>query len=376
MKLAIVLLASALFAQDTIGHRVGQRATPIKVGTYSEASAPINAINAAQFARSMSIVQVYTGWISPTQGVYDFTSPDVQATFAATNGMRIKLHPLMWDYGCCIPDWLKNGTWTPTTLLAALLPIIDATIDHFNVTYPGRMLYVDVLNEWLGNAAPATGGLTLRTDSDTELYETAPGLPGVGDITTSAYVPSGVEALFQEAHTKCPSCLLGYNDYGAELSNTNKWTNILNLVAMMQRDGLTPGNGLDYIGFQTHLAYNDSYSTSTVNGHVIITAMDAHFTALGALGLKSIISEMDVTDPDGTHSTQQATVYGDVMRTCYYNVNCVSWSTWGICDSTTWLPGQHPLPWDDSCVPKPALAAILGAMPPPRIFPMPGGLVR
>ena len=63
--------------------------------------------------------------------------------------------------------------------------------------------------------------------------------------------------------------------------------------------------------------------------------LDETINRFAALGVVVRISEMDVTDDQGTDA--QADQYATVFATCLKNPNCIGWTTWGVDDRYDWF---------------------------------------
>ena len=379
-RVFVLLLAASCFAQDSLERRANQRATPFYIGpvihtpwdlnytwdlsalhTRLATDASYEAIVAGQYSRSILLIGSYWSALEPIQGTFTWSGDEI-AAYAAAHGQALELNSLLYSQGTGsfgLPSWVSS--LSSADLQTASLAHVNTVLSHYQQNYPNTLIWVYVTNELLRDDTPFENSIWYAEGA------TFGNLPNNG-LALNNFAPTGLESVYAEARSACPQCKLGYNDYGQELESptTDKMLNILNFVKMFQRDGAP----IDFIGFQMHWAYNQTYSTSTVNGHTIITQLNANMNAVGALGLKVHISEMDVADPSGTHAAQQATVFGDAMRTCFYNQYCESFGMWGVYDGLTWLSGQHPLLFDEAYQPKAAFTAVLGVMPGPRLFPM------
>lgn len=373
-----LLLAISCFAQDSLERRANQRPIPFYIGPVihttwdlSEAHTRLltdpsyEAIVSSQYSRSMLLIPSYWSALEPTQGTFTWSGDEI-ATYAAAHNQGLELNALLYSQAVgsfSLPTWVSS--LDSAALQAASLAHVNTVLGHYNATvnaiHPNIPMWVYITNELLRDDTP------FETSIWYEPGATFANLPNNG-LPLDAFAPTGLEAIYTAARAACPTCKLGYNDYGQELETptTGKMLNILNLVKMFQRDGAP----IDFVGFQMHWTWDQAYSTSTVNGRTIITQLNANMNAVGSLGLKVHISEMDVADSSGTHAAQQATVFGDAMRTCFYNQFCESFGMWGVYDGLTWLTGEHPLLFDEAYQPKSAFTAVRDAMPVPRLFPM------
>ncbi|CBF78453.1 hypothetical protein AN7401.2 [Aspergillus nidulans FGSC A4] len=85
----------------------------------------------------------------PSQGTFSFTKGDVIADLADANGQYLRCHTLVWHNQ--LPSWVTSGSWTNTTLTAALRNHITNVVNH----YKGRCIHWDVVNEEYGGAKAA-----------------------------------------------------------------------------------------------------------------------------------------------------------------------------------------------------------------------------
>ena len=124
--------------------------------------------------------------IETVPGVNNFSGGDAIAWSAASHGMQLKGHALIW-HGAT-PGWVT--ALSPADLRLAFENHIRTTADHFR----GRVLAWDVVNE-----AVADGGAGLR---DTVF----------GQKLGDDYIADA----FRLARAADPGALLFYNDYGGE----------------------------------------------------------------------------------------------------------------------------------------------------------------
>jgi len=264
----------------------------------------------------------------PRQGAFDYSQGDAVVNFANSHGQLIRGHNLCW--GQSNPSWLTNGNFNP----AQLQQILQNHITNVATHYRGKLYGWDVVNEAVNDNPNAAQPL-----KNTIWY---PKLPNYIDLA------------FQYAHAADPGAKLFYNDYSAEGSGA-KSDAVYNLVRGMKQRGI-PVHG---VGLQMHVSLGYSPSPNDIS---------ANIQRLTALGLEVHITEMDVSFSGGSGSeqqklTNQATIYGNILRACLSHANCTSFLTWGFTDKYTWLGSSNePLPFSASYVAKPAfeqLASVL-----------------
>src|SRR5208283_5007001 len=226
------------------------------------------ALNPAQFteqdARGAALIKAQFNTITPENvlkweqvhpqpGSYSFELPDRYVAFGEKNHMFIVGHNLVWHNQT--PAWVfqddKGNPAERETLLKRLQDHIHTVVGR----YKGRINGWDVVNEALAEDG------TLRQ---------TPWLKIIGE--------DYIAKAFQFAHEADPQAELYYNDYNLE--NELKLKGALDLLRKLQAQGV-PISG---VGIQGHY-HMDSPS---------IEQVDAVITAFGRLGLKVMITELDV----------------------------------------------------------------------------------
>jgi endo-1,4-beta-xylanase len=263
-------------------------------------------------------------YTEPSQGSFSFTNGDIIVNFATANGLNVRGHTLVWHYQN--PDWFNNGTFTRSQLIAILRDHIQTVVTH----YKGKIKEWDVVNE----AIDDNGNMRQTKWSQT-----------IG--------PDYIDLAFRFAHEADPTAKLFYNDYNAEGLGV-KSDAVYNLVKEM-RNRKVPING---VGLQMHVKYNDYPSPQDIS---------ANISRLGALGLETNITEIDVqigeSPGTATKLQQQADTYKNIASACFQAQNCKTFTTWGLDDGTSWIPAAFghpdaPLLLDANYLPKPAYWAI------------------
>jgi len=292
--------------------------------------------------------------LHPRPAVYDFDAADRYVAFGRDAGMFVVGHTLVWHNQT--PRWVfEDSAGRPAsrdTLIARMRDHILTVVGR----YRGRVGGWDVVNEALADDG------TMRRSPWQQI---------IGD--------DFVELAFRYAHEADPAAELYYNDYGLE--NAAKRAGAVALARRL----LAAGIPLAGIGSQEHdgLDYPD------------LAAMDSTIAAFGALGVKVMITELDVdvlpravrqTGADVTlraaaraelnpwpdalpDSVQQALArrYADLFRVFLRHRGDVARVTfWGVTDRDSWknnwpVPGRtnYPLLFDRQGRPKPAFDAVL-----------------
>lgn len=261
--------------------------------------------------------------IEPAPGSTNFGPGDAIVGYAASNGMRVKGHTLIWHGS--VPSWL--GALPPDELRNAFERHIRQVAAH----YRGRVHAWDVVNE-----AVADSGTSLR---DT-LFRQKLGDEYIADA-------------FRLARAADPEALLFYNDYGGEDLNA-KAQRIYSLLEDLKSKGVP----IDGVGLQMHISATSRPPVANIAENM---------RRLAALGLIVHISEMDVriNNAAGTDQARldaQRAAYREVVGVCMAEPRCEAVTFWGFTDAHTWLTGDRPLLFDAQYQPKPAFYGVLDAL--------------
>ena len=261
------------------------------------------------------------------------------------NGMRVRGHALVWHQST--PDWFLEGG-DPAVVRTRLETYIHDVVSR----YRGRVFAWDVVNEAVSDGEGTPIATTGGTGRPARTY---------------------LDWAFHAARRADPDCLLFLNDYGTE--RRAKLDRLLDVVA----DLIDRGVPVDGVGHQFHLA----------RGQPIAGIHDA-LDAVADAGLVSHITELDVSvynDPGSCYDdgkgcqpaladddvagflAEQAHLYRVVFTAARDRPSVRAVLTWGLHDGQSWLNGfpvkrsNHPLLFDRSLEPKPALHALLGGDP-------------
>jgi len=272
--------------------------------------------------------------VHPWPSHYNFGPADRYVEFGVKNKMFIIGHNLIWHNQT--PDWVfKNALGAPLDREA----LLQRMRDHiFTVVgrYKGKIRGWDVVNE--------------AVDEDGTLRQ-SPWLKIIGeDYLLKAY---------KFAHEADPSAQLYYNDYSME--NPPKRAGALAMIKKLLAEG-APITG---IGMQGH--YTMDWPTPR--------DVDETITAFAGLGLKVMITELDVNllPPSNSHdlpdALQQALArrYADLFKVFVKHRHQITRVTfWGVTDADSWLnnipvPGrtEYPLLFGRGCALKPAFDAVV-----------------
>jgi endo-1,4-beta-xylanase len=275
--------------------------------------------------------------VHPQPHRWSFGAADRYVAFGRENGMFVVGHTLIWHRQT--PSWVfQDATGHPVdrdTLLARMREHISTVIGR----YKGKIGGWDVVNEAL---------------ADDGSLRPSPWLKIIGDdYLLKAY---------EFAREADPQVQLYYNDYGLE--SEPKRAGALALMKKLRAQGAR----INAVGLQGHYTL-DSPAASEV---------DATITAFSSLGMKVMITELDVdvlpakSNPytNGLpHVVQQqlATRYAELFAVFLKHRDRISRVTfWGVTDADSWLDNEpvagrtnHPLLFDRRCEPKPAFDAVI-----------------
>lgn len=293
--------------------------------------------------------------VHPKPDTYNFEPADKFVEFGEKNGMWIVGHCLVWHSQT--PAWVfRDAEGNPLTR-DALLKLMREHINAVVGRYKGRIHGWDVVNEALNEDG------TMRQ---------SPWMKIIGE--------DYVARAFEYAQEADPKAELYYNDYSLE--NEPKRKGAVELVKKLRAQGLK----VTAIGTQHH---NKMDWPS-------VEQIDATLTAFKALGVKVVVTELDVDvlparrpptadisattqgAPDLNPYTaglpeemQQALAqrYGEIFRTFLKHKDAITRVTfWGVTDRVSWLNNfpvrgrtNYPLLFDREAKPKPAFDAVIKA---------------
>jgi endo-1,4-beta-xylanase len=299
--------------------------------------------------------------VHPEPSKYDFVVPDQYVELGAKHKMWVIGHTLMWHNQ--VPPWVfKNADGSQVSkeeLLHRLREHIATVVGR----YKGRIQGWDVVNEAIGENGE------LRMDK--------PWYAILGE--------EGIFAAFQAAHEADPSAELHYNEYG--LTNATKRAGVIKLVQDIRAHGLR----IDAVGLQEHDLLKEPSAKE----------IDEEIAAFQAIGMKVMITELDVTmlprpekyfgadvqknfqnsakfDPyaHGLPAEKERELtdrYSSIFGVFVKHADSVKRVTfWGISDRNTWLDGwpirgrtDYPLLFDRNDKPKPAFYAVIKTLEQP-----------
>ncbi len=245
-----------------------------------------------------------------TRNNYDWAVADAMVDFAEDNNMAFHGHALVWHIQQ--PGWIENGTFSQAEMLDEMYSHIDTVMGR----YAGRILYWDVVNE----AVHTTNG-NETGDAPYALRSTI-----WHDRIGSDYI----DLAFERARLADPTAVLLYNDYNISQMGHNKADYVFNMVKELVQNEGTP---IDQVGMQMH--YDVAQPPN-------VQAVIDNFARYAAIGVDVQITEIDVRialPATQAELDAQADVYRQMLRACLDAPNCDNFTTWGLSDIDSWIPG-------------------------------------
>jgi endo-1,4-beta-xylanase len=275
-------------------------------------------------------------YLHPSEYSFTFGQADELVSFAASNGMAMHGHTLIWHSDYQVPAFMKDYSGD---FAAMLKNHVQTIVSHFQ----GKVVSWDVVNEALADDGEPAIGNGLRST----VFSQKMGL-------------NFIDQAFINARAADPQVDLYYNDYNIEAGG-QKTLNMLALVDGMRSRGV-PITG---VGFQAHVTID----------WPSISAIESSLKAVADRGLKVKMSELDVSMKSAYSSftldaaTRQKQRYHDIVAAYLRAVPAAQRAgitVWGVWDSDSWInePGKPdwPLLFDANFQAKPALQGFKDAL--------------
>ena len=307
----------------------------------------------AQFAYVTPENCMKPGAVQPEKGRWRFEAADRFVAFAQQKNLKVVGHCLVWAKDDRTPPWFfrdNDKDASKELLLARMKEHIDTVVGR----YRGRIPMWDVVNEALDD-----GSAPLRASGWSRLAG--------GEFIAKA---------FEYAHAADPAAVLVYNDYNNELDG--KRERMLALLASLKARQVP----VHAVGLQGHYEID----------RVPYEALEKTFLALRDIGMKAVVSELDIDviprgrwwADGGTHRAEMAKIdpyaqgcptdilarqaeqYARIFRLFRkYQDVLLRVSFWDLHDGQSWLNDfpwkrvNHPLLFDREGKPKPAFDAVM-----------------
>ena len=258
--------------------------------------------------------------LHPHSGNYNFATADRYVDFGEQHDMFIVSHTLIWHQGT--PDWVFENEEGKPVSREVLLERMEQHIRTVVGRYKGRIHAYDVVNEAI-NRSDRNAGTGERRPTKWQTI--------IGD--------DYIEQAFRYAHEADPDAELYYNDYN--LVKPKKRAAAIQIVKSLRAKGVR----VDGIGAQCHVQL-DWPSIRQIE-----TMLDDLIAELRPLGMKVMVTELDVASPD--NDQQLADRYAALFRVfTARSANIDRVTFWGVYDGLTWLKDKKPLLFDDQLEPK------------------------
>jgi endo-1,4-beta-xylanase len=241
----------------------------------------------------------------PNPANWTWTTADAVAAIAQAQALPLRWSHLAWY--STLPTWLTTGV---TTAAGAQLEL-DRFIDGCMARYGAVCTTWNVVNECVSTSSAA-----FRTPS--YWYDTI----GEGYIA----------AAFRRARAASATARLLIVDYSTDEINT-KSTFLYDLCVSL----LDAGVPLDGVGFQAHIDGRTTYNWGSIAENL---------QRFADLGLVIVIAEIDVrvgTTPTAADLIRQRSHWLNYAAIARAIGAVVEFTTWGVGDDDSWLPGEQAL---------------------------------
>lgn len=249
-------------------------------------------------------------------GKYDFRQLDALVAEARKNNVKIHGHNLVFSEA--LPAWLQ----TMKTDTSEQKAQVRTELLNFVTALVGR--YKGVIDEWDVNE------LFADYDDDGNLSQVFR-----DNIFYRAMGSDYVSEVINAAHKANAKVDIWINEYGMETDDGARWQAALGWIKKWKQQGL-PVYGF---GFQAHI-----YDTGTdliVNEDGQALELKSHIQQLGAIGIKSRISELDApADPSDYDVSSQSEQFVGVFKTCIELPSCEAVSFWSLGPTDVWQDGS------------------------------------
>jgi endo-1,4-beta-xylanase len=233
-------------------------------------------------------------------------------SFAVSHKLAFRGHALVWY--ATVPEWAKTTLTSPAQARAELLLEVTEPCRHFR----GRMDSWDVVNEVVDPKSP--NGLR-------------------ASFWLQMIGPDYIPLAFTAARQADPSAILVLNENHLEYdipSNEQKREAVLDLLRALRRDNVP----VDALGIEAHLAVSDKFPFNP-------SVFDGFLSQVHELGLKILITEMDVNDDAlpadiPARDSAVAKAYGDFLGVVLRHPGVVTVTVWGLSDRHTWISTFGP----------------------------------
>jgi endo-1,4-beta-xylanase len=276
--------------------------------------------------------------LRPSPDRFDFSRADRMAEYAKEHNLLFRGHALVWHEA--LPEWF-SGTVNRQNARQFLIEHIKTTVGR----YAGKMHSWDVVNEAIAVEDRLPNG-----------WRKTPWLEFLGE--------DYIDLAFRTAAKADPNALLVYNDYGMEYDNEYEEARRTAILKLLEHHK-AKGTPIQALGIQAHLFPKSDHQINPKQ-------LRQFFRNVADLGLKIMITELDVTDEQLPIDIEQrdravAKAYREYLSIALAEPAVISVITWGSTDRYTWLSevkprkdgaALRPLPLDNNLQPKLAWQAM------------------
>ncbi|KAJ6506808.1 glycoside hydrolase superfamily [Mycena sanguinolenta] len=275
----------------------------------------------------------------PSQGASDLTECLATQSFATAHGNTFRGHNTFWHSQT--PSWLP-GSFTASQITGTIIPQhVQAEIQGMGSSVTSWDVVNEVIGDGVSNGMTALQCVQNKGDWPTV---TADG-SGKALVTDLSFIYAAFNTAFQYAGS---STRLAVNDYNTGGQDAKTACSIA-LIQNIQQNTNIPYNRLA-VGFQSHL-------TASTGGFYTKQALASTFSTLAALGVSTMITEMDIelNGDTSAYLRYQAAIWGDYLDACLYASNCFEFINWDPRDDLSWRGASAAATlFDSSGNPKPA----------------------
>jgi endo-1,4-beta-xylanase len=269
----------------------------------------------------------------PQKDMYSFERADALINLALQNGQKVHGHALV--FGEALPLWFSALPVKTGEDKKVIEKIMTDRITTLMQHYEDKIFSWDVINEPFAD----------------EEFDPSAGIVWRNHKWYQAMGKDYIIKAFVTAYHANPKALLFINEFGLE-EEGERWQTFYIQMQWIKGELEKQGVPIDHIGvgFQSHV-----YEKGDIINKV---SLADHIRKLGALGIKTQISEMDVYGGDITQANQ----YRDVFATCLAEPNCIAWRGWILSDRyDIWKDDDGSINYgedglfDKNMTPRPAL---------------------
>lgn len=284
--------------------------------------------------------------LQPEPGPYRFERADRLTAWAASRGLKVRGHNLIWLQAKWLPAWVNSHDFGARPASAAEKLIVEH-VRTVCARYGAGFTSWDVVNEAID---PDTG----------ELWP---------NVLTKILGERVLDIAFHAAREALPDCRLVYNDFMGWTSDSEKHrTAVLKLLERLKRDRVP----VDALGLQSHLGQGGRKPVGARQPGEWRRFLEA----AAGMGCGLLATELDVGDKTfptdiAARDAGVAALARDYLDLTLSFPQVSDLLCWGLVDRFSWLQKftprpdhlpQRPCPYDADYRPKPLREAIAGAL--------------